>query len=197
MNNLLDTYLCQKYPLIFCERNLSPEKTCMCRGFPGSGWFFLINGLCSMIQTHIDKKIHKRKKGLINFTKMLIRKCFLKFNIPNKMIPMVEYEYITKGIPQVVAKQVKEKFGKLCFYYSGGDDYIKSLVDFAEYLSGKICEDCGAMNENVGYTTNGWIRIVCSQCLQKSNPLPEILWNPVQEQNVMEIWQKIFLEKKD
>jgi hypothetical protein len=41
-------------------------------------------------------------------------------------------------IPQVVAEQVKEKFGTLRFYYRGGDDFIDGLVSMAEGISGFI-----------------------------------------------------------
>lgn len=46
-------------------------------------------------------------------------------------------------VPQVVASQVKEKFGTLRFYYDGGDDYIRGLTSMAEAMSGVTCETCG------------------------------------------------------
>ncbi|MFJ5296718.1 hypothetical protein ACIQAL_09360 [Pseudomonas sp. NPDC088368] len=45
--------------------------------------------------------------------------------------------------PQVSITQVKEKFGELRFYYSGGDEHIAGAVEFAEHLSSRICEECG------------------------------------------------------
>ncbi len=39
--------------------------------------------------------------------------------------------------------QIKEKFGALRIYYTGGSDQCADWVDFAEALSGKICEYCG------------------------------------------------------
>lgn len=67
--------------------------------------------------------------------------------------------------PQVVAKQVKEKYGTLRFYVSGGDDTHMGMIDFAEHLSGQICEECGS-TENVG-CTNGWIYVRCEKCAKK------------------------------
>ncbi len=62
---------------------------------------------------------------------------------------------------QVVATQVKEKFGTLRFYYFGGDDVISGLVSMAETISGITCEACG----NSGRTrTNGWHRTLCDSC---------------------------------
>lgn len=66
---------------------------------------------------------------------------------------------------QVVALQVKEKFGGLRFYYSGGDEFINGIVRMAEGMSYKICEYCG----NPGKPNKeGWIKTQCEQC-QKDN----------------------------
>jgi hypothetical protein len=61
-------------------------------------------------------------------------------------------------IPQVVATQVKEKFGGLRFYYMGGDDTIDGMVRMAEALSLVTCERCGAPGQTRG---RGWIRTLC------------------------------------
>ena len=47
-------------------------------------------------------------------------------------------------VPQVTVNQIKEKFGGLRFYYSGGDEYISGLVSMAESWAGHSCETCGA-----------------------------------------------------
>jgi len=61
-------------------------------------------------------------------------------------------------VPQVVAEQVKEKFGDLRFYVQGGDDYTQGIIAMAEQMSGKVCEDCGAPGEAGG---RGWISTLC------------------------------------
>ena len=63
-------------------------------------------------------------------------------------------------IPQVVAMQVKEKFGGLRFYYSGGDDYIGGLVSMAESWAANTCEQCG---ERGTQRDGGWIRTLCNE----------------------------------
>lgn len=45
--------------------------------------------------------------------------------------------------PQVVATQVKEKWGELSFYYRGGNDEQQGMVLMAEAMSARICEECG------------------------------------------------------
>jgi hypothetical protein len=61
-------------------------------------------------------------------------------------------------VPQVVAEQVKEKFGTLRFYYRGGDDYIRGLVNMAEAVTEVTCEECGAPGKTRGV---GWIYTAC------------------------------------
>jgi hypothetical protein len=56
--------------------------------------------------------------------------------------------------------QVKEKFGTLRFYYTGGDDYISGMVRMAESMSGVTCEECGAPGEQ---NDGGWIRTLCEE----------------------------------
>jgi hypothetical protein len=72
-------------------------------------------------------------------------------------------------VPQVTLDQVKEKFGTLRFYYTGGDDYIRGMVTMAESMSGVTCETCGAQAktnwpkaENGGI--GGWVRTICEPC---------------------------------
>lgn len=73
-----------------------------------------------------------------------------------------------KEIEQVVAAQVKEKFGGLRFYYEGGDDYVRGVVDLASHLSEKTCETCGSTT-NIG-KTSGWIKIMCEDCSKTLGP---------------------------
>ena len=61
-------------------------------------------------------------------------------------------------VPQVVVAQIKEKFGGLRFYYTGGDEYIFGLVSMAESWAERSCEDCG--NKATKQTT-GWIKNLC------------------------------------
>ncbi len=62
---------------------------------------------------------------------------------------------------QVTAIQVKEKFGGLRFYYSGGDQAVRGMVTLAESLSYKTCEDCGVPGKA---RQDGWIRTLCDVC---------------------------------
>jgi len=63
-------------------------------------------------------------------------------------------------VTQVTLDQVKEKFGTLRFYYTGGDDVIDGMVRMAESMSGVTCEVCGKPGTSTG---GGWIKTVCKE----------------------------------
>ena len=88
-------------------------------------------------------------------------------------------------IQQVVALQVKEKYGTLRFYFAGGNDEIRGMVSIAEYLSGSICEVCGKMDETIG-KTKGWIKTICFECSDKNRP-----WQPNIDKELCEIFTLI------
>ena len=138
MKQELDEKLCAKYPKIFRDRNAPMNETCMCWGFEhGDGWYNIINNLCACIQSHIDWNNKQRTE-------------LLESNPHNIEIP--------EEVHQVVAMQVKEKFGTLRFYYDGGDDKIDGMVRMAEAMSAVTCEECGAPGTS---RRGGWIRTLC------------------------------------
>ena len=211
MHKLLDDYLCKKYPKIFKDRNKPMTETCMCWGFdiPDS-YFYLIDNLCYKIQSHIDNpslmqddSFKSKLKYFWNKTiwnhiiypisaKFFTPKDFKspKWKIHNWLYNHFGFiiPYISPKNPpyQVVAQQVKSKFGGLRFYYSGGDDYIRGLVDLAESLSYHICEECGKMDETVGHT-QGWIITLCKEHSNEK----ERVWKNSNDKELQKIWAKI------
>ncbi len=61
-------------------------------------------------------------------------------------------------VEQVTVNQIKEKFGGLRFYYTGGDDTIAGMVRMAESWADHSCEDCGAPGTR---RSGGWVRTLC------------------------------------
>ena len=61
-------------------------------------------------------------------------------------------------IEQVTADQVKEKFGTLRFYASGGDETTGGMIRLAESMSARICETCGSPGSFRG---RGWYYTAC------------------------------------
>jgi hypothetical protein len=93
------------------------------------------------------------------------------FNILDQLCLNIQYYIEWKNkketvVEQVVADQVKEKFGTLRFYYSGGDEHIAGMVAMAESMSGVTCEDCGKPGRSRGV---GWITTVCDEHAEERN----------------------------
>lgn len=87
--------------------------------------------------------------------------------------------------PQVIAEQIKEKFGTLRFYYTLEDnpkleelkktvhkpeyahrpgEMLEGAISFAEYMSGRICEHCGYPGKVRG---TRWRVCACDECAVK------------------------------
>ena len=133
MREELDNALCVKYPKIFAQRNASMMETAMCWGFCcGDGWYDILDSLCNQIQHHIDWKQEQKEK----------------YNRG-------------EGCAQVVAVQVKEKFGGLRFYYDGGDNVIDGMVRMAESWASHTCETCGDKGKH--RVTGGWHYVACDK----------------------------------
>ena len=76
----------------------------------------------------------------------------------------------------IMVKQIKEKFGRLEFYYNGGDDMISGMVWLASHMSYETCEFCGS-TENIG-RTQGWISVICKNCYGKDTKIGYKKWIP-------------------
>ena len=177
MKQELDKLLCEKYPKMMVNRNKNMQETCMCWGFDcGDGWFNILDQLMGNIQHHIDWK-EKQRKWAIDYNEMATQAKAGNFDLfeeTMKALPNDEYKEkrlaeivagdfrpVPESIPQVTLDQVKEKFGTLRFYYSGGDDYISGMVSLAESMTGVTCESCGNIGERRG---GGWVHTYCEPC---------------------------------
>lgn len=72
-------------------------------------------------------------------------------NITRKLMPN-RFNFVAR--PEIKIAQIKEKFGGLRFYYDGGDARVAGMVDLAENLSMKICQETGESGET--RVKNGW-----------------------------------------
>jgi len=187
MRQELDEYLCSTYPKLFVDRNAPMSQTCMCWGFShGDGWYNIINQLCSNIQHHIDwreRQVESATKynkiaeaGKTGNAKLFADLCAEEFGDKNLSADYVKkrceemliepLRKVPDECPQVTINQVKEKFGTLRFYYSGGDDEISGMVRMAESMSGCTCEECGASAETS--SADGWVSTRCPVCKEAS-----------------------------
>lgn len=64
-------------------------------------------------------------------------------------------------IVSVEVLQIKEKFARLCFYYRGGDENIRTMVTKAEKKSTTTCQTCGEIGEVT--FKNGWMSVRCEK----------------------------------
>ena len=180
MNEKLDSRLVEQFPKLFRDRYASMRETCMCWGFEhGDGWYNIIHALCANIQHHIDWS-RKQRANALRYNRAV------KQSSENYLTPLVKYfagrrapndwdfknaeevfkdvKKQTRTVPQacsqVVVSQVKEKFGTLRFYYSGGDDTVDGMVRMAESMSALTCEECGVPGVS---RHGGWIRTLCDE----------------------------------
>jgi len=109
----------------------------------------------------------ERYKGLFN------RATFWGLECDDGWLPLIEslvetilFDIKTNGMPPIMIDQIKEKFGGLSFYYTGGNETTRGMVFAAQALSRRICEKCGSM-KNIG-TTKGWIKVLCQDCAKDS-----------------------------
>jgi len=147
MDAELQSQLYEKYPDLFSNRNKSRMESCMCWGCEvGNGWYELLSSVCWRISQH-EKNIEDRKRILADQ--------------PEKIKAELEY------IP-VKFDQIKEKYGGLRIYFTGGDDYVDDIISMAEEYSYKVCEVCGNSGKpNKG----GWISTLCDGCRLQSNQI--------------------------
>ena len=141
MDDELQQKLYDKYPQLFSNKDMGIKSSCMSWGCEvGNGWYEIISNVCWMIAQHERNKEDNKK--------------YLEKNDPEKLSTLPEY------FP-VKFDQVKEKYGGLRLYFSGGDEYVEGLISMAESFSYTVCEVCGNKGEpNKG----GWISTLCESC---------------------------------
>lgn len=147
----LEQHIREQYPLIFSGR---------CEISINDGWFDIIDMLCINIQHRIDNTVNQRKWAIewndqVNDpdNDWSDKASFIKR----------EERPVPELVEQVVATQIKEKFGTLRFYYTGGDEYIRGLDSMAASMSSVICEECGSPGFSRSTKKQRWVRVLCEK----------------------------------
>jgi len=150
----------------------------------GDGWYVLIDSLMDCIHSYIEnKEKYPDTQIKSKFWRTVLPK--LKYNFRNsrwtwRTLHRFEKSLKEENIPAPIVQldQVKEKFGGLRFYITGGNEYIDGMIRFAEEMSYKTCELCGS-TEKIGYT-RGWIITVCKKCFDEGKTNMKT-WDPIEE----------------
>jgi len=178
MSPELSDKLFRKYPRIFPANSGIKYIEC------GDGWYEILDALCNTIQEHIRSSREMRAKDL-RFNRAIragragdprpLEKYFefgqKSYKVDPKIADRVD-ALIANGttikpceaIPQLVATQVKSKFGGLRFYYVGGDEFAQGAISLAERFSRKVCERCGSPAQIK--SNRGWLSVLCDRCQQ-------------------------------
>ena len=126
------------------------------------------------MKQELDKLLCERyPKMMVNREKSMMETCMCWgfecgdgwFNILDQLMGNIQHHIDWKNkkeevVAQVTLDQVKEKFGTLRFYYTGGDDVIDGMVRMAESMSGVTCEECGNLGKRIG---GGWVTTLCEE----------------------------------
>lgn len=117
------------------------------------------------LYTILDWTHHKFIKICPKYNKWQFNNPIISFNIKlrAKCFRHCKYEYIFP--PKVKIDQIKEKFGSLRVYYSGGDDQISGVVRFAAYLCSKTCEVTGEPGSLC--VRGGWYKTLSHEILKE------------------------------
>lgn len=182
MSPELENKLIAKYPKIFRDTSKSPQESCMSFGLEvGDGWYNLIDTLCEALTYTFTSSIEVTEE---DGKRLGIEPWSLRSE-PNRL-----YYYFAIHPPQVVADQVKEKFGTLRFYYhleydekntelvktnkypdlveanKRYRDYIDGIVHFAETASARICEASGDVGKL--HVRGGWVKVLNEELAKQS-----------------------------
>ena len=156
MRRELDETLCAKYPLIFKDRNADMRTTAMCWGLEcGDGWYNIIDTLCGLLtyeyrsaKSRYDHLVEVGVGNVLYGTKTVTQEALDEAK--------TKLDEETAKVP--VAVQVKEKFGGLRFYVQAATDKHYQYISFAESMSYRTCEECGAPGKTY---TDGWHTTLC------------------------------------
>ena len=184
-----EQHLMEKYPDLFYE-NSEGNLECPCGVWVPEGWEKTVDDLCECITQYTKSTYHTEMEviskvyyfwnsiaNILNWGHAKFLKIFPEYNKweYNKPYTALVYKIRQKGLkhakrnkvypPAVKIDQIKEKFGELRFYYSGGDKQVMGMVRFAEHLCNKTCEVTGEFG--ILCTRGGWYRTLSPKLLEQ------------------------------
>jgi hypothetical protein len=112
----------------------------------GDGWYGIMDALCEELSQDVEQ-------------------CRMRLNYAsdkdtgNQDRAAKEQEQLLKYLDELpTLMQVKEKFGRLRVFVQDGNESTWAAISFAEKMSGRVCEMCGAPGEP---RNDGWVKTLC------------------------------------
>lgn len=83
------------------------------------------------------------------------------FDLLDALCSSLQFQTDRCGAPQVLASQVKEKFGALSFYRKNASEPQRGMIAMAEAMSTRICERCGKPGQMLVFDSLG--KTLCTE----------------------------------
>jgi hypothetical protein len=132
------------------------RTTAMCWGLEcGDGWYNIIDTLCGLL-TYEYRSAKNRYEHLMEVGVGGV--LYGTKTVTQESIDDAKAKLDEETLKVPVAVQVKEKFGGLRFYVQAATDKHYSYISFAESMSYRTCESCGAPGKTY---TDGWHTTLC------------------------------------
>ncbi len=160
-----------RFPILFQNRKLSMQETCMCWGIECSkGWYSILEQLCTVLEYHnieFTKKYNraivadqvKEKFGTLRFY-YTISMVDDEGNVVNEYgeTPPSPQKVTHVGDPEAVSRIAVDYLEMLA------DKYIAE----AEDMTANTCAQCGVpLGKDNKVETQGWISYLCKYCDEK------------------------------
>ena len=173
MDNKIQQQLYDKYPDLFIEHNLDKKESCMYWGIDcSSGWFNIIDQVCQYIAMNLKHNWHCYPK--LRFTQVKEKFGTLRLYYTTECMTKDEYfkKYMENYREEYLKRTVDDEQGKLDYanyleQCRRGAECFDGAINFAEHMSGHICEECGT-NHDVNIRNRGtWLKTLCMDCKEK------------------------------
>ena len=102
----LDKKLVTNFPKLYKDRYEDAYKTCMCWGFPGTGWYTLIHDMSAKLEKEIEKWIKDNPEDAENYPRAAqVKEKFASLRV-----------YLTHGTEEMhkIINEAEEKSCEIC-----------------------------------------------------------------------------------
>ena len=143
----------EKYPILFQQKNLTMDKTCMCWGIEcPEGWYDTVKDVCDKIEA-INNTVGKDHHFEIQAIQVKEKFGTLRFYL--------------NSYPQENATDEEMETARLF------EEICEDIVVRAEYLTESVCQVCGRpIFEGNKVVSRGWIGYYCPECAEKKGVIP-------------------------